>query len=607
MMRPRPAVALLSVLMAVLCVPAGAQTNGRSKAPTHRDTQASIPVDLAKQVREARLAGVKAFTVSGSQQFLPTTWCGAERTTDDVDDAAQLSDDAVIKVVYVYASDQPDRFDTWKNALQADVSLIGQFMSQQDGATKSPRFDMGTSCGPQYLDVQTVALPQPRSYYIDQFDRIDAAVGAAIGSTPVKRDIITLADGLTTTTGGFYGLGQHYIDSIAEVAGPSNIHNGGNLYAALFPPNGYSPGSSFWPEGMLHEITHMLGAVNSGAPHATSQGHCTDGYDVMCYADGGTSSVPYSTSACPSIGGVSGMTQTYDCGRDDYFSPNPAPGSYLATHWNVYDSVFEAPCATSGLVCGADATAPPAAVGAPQVTGTRKVMYTLTADHGTWSGNPTSYAYQWQRITGANPPADIAGATDPSYTLVAGDASTQVQVEVTATNANGSATNTSAPASITAFNPPVNTAPPSVSGTARRLERAERDDRHVDRRCEQEPQVAAARRRDVDRHRRPGRLDLHAGVGRRGQVGARARDSDERRRPRQHAVQRDRARAGPAAHAGHGAARQRHRAAHEVPRGLDRHLDRGADVLRLPMAARRRRRLRRHPRRDRLVLRPRRR
>src|SRR6478736_1996430 len=117
MMRPRPALALLCALTVVLCVPAGAQASRPSKAPTHRDTPATIPVDLAKQVREARLAGVKAFAVSGSQQFLPTTWCGAERTTDDVDDAAQLSDDAVIKVVYVYASDQPDRFDTWKNAL----------------------------------------------------------------------------------------------------------------------------------------------------------------------------------------------------------------------------------------------------------------------------------------------------------------------------------------------------------------------------------------------------------------------------------------------------------------------------------------------------------
>jgi hypothetical protein len=474
-MRPAP-LALLTALIAALLVSTSAQAHRPSKAPTHRDTPSTIPVDLVKQVRLARLAGVKAITVSGTQQFLPTTWCGAERTTDDVADAAQLSDEPVYKVVYAYASDQPDRFDTWKNQLQANVSLIGQFMSQQAGATKSPRFDMGTSCGPRYVDIQTVALPKPRSYYNDQFSLITAAVGAAIGSTPIKRNVVILADGLTTNTGGFYGLGEHYVGSAAEVAGPSNIHNSGGLYAALFPPLGYSPPTSpgqqfypgFWPEGMLHEITHTLGAVNSGAPHATSNGHCTDGADVMCYADGGTSAVPYSTSSCPAIAGSAGLTQTYDCGRDDYFSTSPAPGSYLATHWNVYDNVFESPCATIGFACGADSTAPPANVTAPRVTGTAKVTNTLTADHGEWSGTPTSYAYQWQRDTGSGF-TDIGGANAATYTLVPADANSQVQIEVTATNANGSATSTSAPSSVPSFNPPVNSTPPSISGTAQRL------------------------------------------------------------------------------------------------------------------------------------------
>src|SRR4051794_32051087 len=250
-MPPRPAASKLIALVALLLLPTGAQAASRkvrlvaapgfvkkyhpgnsAKAPTHADTPRDIHIDLAAQVRTSGLAGMSAFTVSGSQQFLPTTWCGDEISTDDVADAAQLSDEPVYKVVYAYASDQPDRFDAWKNQLQANVSLIGQFMSQQAGATKSPRFDMGTSCGPRYVDIQTVALPQLRSYYNDQFNRITAAVGAAIGSTPIKRNIVILADGLTTNTGGFYGLGEHYTGGAAEVAGASNIHNSGELYAA---------------------------------------------------------------------------------------------------------------------------------------------------------------------------------------------------------------------------------------------------------------------------------------------------------------------------------------------------------------------------------------
>jgi hypothetical protein len=96
------------------------------------------------------------------------------------------------------------------------------------------------------------------------------------------------------------------------------------------------------------------------APHATSYGHCTDGYDVMCYADGGSSAAPYTNTSCPQLTGAqAGMTQTYDCGRDDYFNPSPAAGSYLATHWNVYDSAFEASCDSLGGAC--TGAAPPEA------------------------------------------------------------------------------------------------------------------------------------------------------------------------------------------------------------------------------------------------------
>src|SRR3954451_15944306 len=219
-MPSRPAFWLLIALIAVLLVPAGAAATRPSpafakhyhpgkgpKAPLHVDTPADINVDLAKQVRTARLSSIRAITVSGSQQFLPTTWCGAERTTDDLADAAQLSDEPVYKLVYAYASDQADRFSTWKNQLQANVSLIGQFMAQQDGATKSPRFDMGTSCGPTYVDIQTVALPGTRSYYADNFTRITTAVGAALGATPAKRNVVILADQLTANpSDSLYGL-----------------------------------------------------------------------------------------------------------------------------------------------------------------------------------------------------------------------------------------------------------------------------------------------------------------------------------------------------------------------------------------------------------------
>jgi hypothetical protein len=504
-MSPRPArstfVASLAVLIGALAAPLASQAavpqvkiqsapgfahryhpGASVKAPTHIDTPQDIHVDLAAQVRASRLGGVRAMTLSGSQQFLPTTWCGTERTTDDIVNAAQLSDEPFYKVVYAYAADQPDRFDTWKNQLQANVSLIGQFMSQQDGATKAPRFDMGTSCGPQYLDIQTVALPLNKASYDDNFTAIKTDVTARLGAASAKRNVLILADMLTThASNSLYGLGEHYNSGTSDIPGATNPHNNGNLYSALFPPVGYSPPTvsgqqfypGFWPEGMLHEVSHTLGAVNYSAPHTSAgaegpRGHCTDGYDVMCYADGPSPTVPYTTTTCPQIAGSAGLVQTYDCGGDDYFNPSPASGSYLDTHWNLYNSIFESSCATIGFACGADSAVLPAGVAKPRVTGTAKVGNALSADRGTWSGAPDSYAYQWQRTPSGGATVDIGGATNPSYTLVAADATAQVQVQVTATNTNGSGSNASLASAVPAYNPPANTTPPSVAGTAQR-------------------------------------------------------------------------------------------------------------------------------------------
>jgi hypothetical protein len=78
----------------------------------------------------------------------------------------------------------------------------------------------------------------------------------------------------------------------------------------------------------------------------------------------------------------------------------------------------------------------------PAVSGFDEAGVTLFATTGTWTGAPTSYAYQWQRCKPGC--ANIAGATASSYMLGSEDVNATIRVVVTASNASGSTPATSA-------------------------------------------------------------------------------------------------------------------------------------------------------------------
>lgn len=84
----------------------------------------------------------------------------------------------------------------------------------------------------------------------------------------------------------------------------------------------------------------------------------------------------------------------------------------------------------------------PAATVAPTVSGTTTIGSTLTGTNGTWSHDPTSYTYQWERCTvgNANSCTPIAGATRVTRLLQRGDVGKALRLAVTATNASGKAT-----------------------------------------------------------------------------------------------------------------------------------------------------------------------
>jgi hypothetical protein len=110
----------------------------------------------------------------------------------------------------------------------------------------------------------------------------------------------------------------------------------------------------------------------------------------------------------------------------------------------------------------------------PTITGTPAQGQTLTATAGTWSNDPTSFAYQWVRCPSSGGASDgsdcaaIGGATTTAYVVAAADVGSRLRVRVTASNADGPATAASnATELVTATQPgPPNTQPPTISGQA---------------------------------------------------------------------------------------------------------------------------------------------
>ena len=121
--------------------------------------------------------------------------------------------------------------------------------------------------------------------------------------------------------------------------------------------------------------------------------------------------------------------------------------------------------AQTAVVAAATSTTPaPKNTAVPTISGTAKVGETLTAAPGTWSGSPTSYAYQWQRCD-----ADVAacsnlvGATTTTYAVPAADLGYRVRVMVAAKNAGGSTSATSEITTIVAPVTPITNQRPTVT------------------------------------------------------------------------------------------------------------------------------------------------
>lgn len=212
-------------------------------------------------------------------------------------------------VIYVVANDRRNRYSamasTVRNYFQwAQDKLNAEY--QEFGASASYKM----ACdGDGRLRVDNVQLPT--SAGSTTFSSIISELRIRGYNSSLTQYWVWYDGGV----GSYCGQATFSYDDRADV---NNANNSGNAFAITYGCDGVT---------MMHENGHSMGAVQQSAPNSSGAAHCNDGQDVMCYADGGPSS-HYKANVCADH-------QHFDCDHDDYMHPDPPPGSYLATHWNI--------------------------------------------------------------------------------------------------------------------------------------------------------------------------------------------------------------------------------------------------------------------------------
>lgn len=221
-----------------------------------------------------------------------------------------------VQLVYVYAAGSANRYSQYAATFASVAGGVDDIYAQsaaETGGVRHVRFATSGSgsCTPT-VQVTTVSAGD-----LADFGRTRSAL-LGQGYDRADRKYLVFADSTV-----YCGIGDFADDDSKTSANKSNV---GREFARV--------DSGCWDANTAtHELGHTLGAVSNSAPDSSRSGHCVDESDVMCYSD--SPYFPAMQQRCPTS-----HENRLDCNHDDYYSTSPAPGSYLATHYNVADNPF---------------------------------------------------------------------------------------------------------------------------------------------------------------------------------------------------------------------------------------------------------------------------
>ncbi|MEA3189478.1 MAG: hypothetical protein QOD77_60 [Thermoplasmata archaeon] len=203
------------------------------------------------------------------------------------------------------------------NSMRMLITAIDKVVDDS-GLQRGDHADLRVACSQGQIAIFQESIGAVGGGYSGMFSHVKSSLMARGYNDPAKKYWVYY-DALDPTYSAA-GVGDLYYDDSPLASNLNNGNSGTPTYAVSL---------AYWDvRVLLHEAGHNQGAVQASAPHHNYGGHCDDGYDIMCYT-ASAAGCPYSYPD----------PDPFDCHNDDYFDTQPAPASYLATHWNLANPV----------------------------------------------------------------------------------------------------------------------------------------------------------------------------------------------------------------------------------------------------------------------------
>ena len=216
-------------------------------------------------------------------------------------------------VLYGYPADGANRLDAVKATVVAEIRRMDALLNEDALASGGHSADYKVKCDGTG-EIQVDSFRSGETSAQTTFSGVVSAARAA-GFTQANADYTIFFDSSAPSA---CGTGTYTPD---ERLTGDNANNQGGDYGVVY--------SDCWTDRTaMHENGHNQGAVQYSAPWSTGSGaHCNDGYDIMCYSDGGDRDIGMSIFCTDKM--------HFDCRYDSYFDTAPEAGEYLADHWNI--------------------------------------------------------------------------------------------------------------------------------------------------------------------------------------------------------------------------------------------------------------------------------